>query len=231
MCEKFRPMIKISDLCFGYPSSTFRLVIPEWTVESKSQVAIIGPSGSGKTTLLHLLAGILRCDRGTIRFGNRLINGLSEKQLRDFRASQIGLVFQRFELIDYLNVRRNILLPFSINHALSTDPKVVNRLHELAERTGITSLLERPIQKLSQGEQQRVAICRALITQPKIVLADEPTGNLDPENKQVIVDLLKQQAAETDAILIMVTHDVSLVSQFEATVDFQQWRQVAQGVS
>lgn len=224
-------MIQISDLSFRYPSSTFRLAIPQWKVESQAQVAIVGPSGSGKTTLLHLLAGILRTDRGEIKFEDQAIGELSEGQLRNFRASQIGLVFQRFELVEYLNVRRNILLPFSINRTLSTDSEMINRLNELADRTGIAALLDRPIQKLSQGEQQRVAICRALITQPKIVLADEPTGNLDPENKQVIVDLLKQQAAATGSILIMVTHDVSLVSQFETTVDFQQWRQVAKDVS
>jgi putative ABC transport system ATP-binding protein len=186
-------------------------------------VAIVGPSGSGKTTLLHLLAGILTPQQGRIEMDGQDLCPLSDAARRNFRATQVGLVFQRFELIDYLTVAGNILLPYSINLTLRLDATVRQRLVTLAQRTGIEHLLRRPVQRLSQGEQQRVAICRALINQPRWILADEPTGNLDPENKRTIVELLQQQALESGATLIMVTHDVSSVAQFPRQVDFRDW--------
>lgn len=218
-------MIKISDLVFRYPGSAFQLRIGNWQVPVAAQVAIVGPSGSGKTTLLHLMAGILRATSGTIDINGVNVAGISDSAARDFRAAKVGLVFQRFELVDYLNVRQNITLPFSINRSLSLDGAVKDRVETLARRVGIHALLARRVQRLSQGEQQRVAICRALVTRPQIVLADEPTGNLDPENKQIIVDLLKQECQQQQSTLIMVTHDVSLVQQFSQQVDFRQWRQ------
>jgi putative ABC transport system ATP-binding protein len=216
-------VIRITKLRFQYPHTPFRLEIPEWQVAEQGQVAIVGPSGSGKTTLLHLLAGILTPQSGSIEMGPIDVTQLSDAQRRDFRASSVGLVFQRFELLDYLPVAENILLPYLINHRLRIDANVRDRLRQLAQRAGIESLLNRPVQRLSQGEQQRVAICRALINRPQWVLADEPTGNLDPINKQKIVDLLREQAQESQATLIMVTHDVTLVSQFDQHVDFRRW--------
>jgi len=216
-------MMRVQGLQFHYPGTPFQLAIPDWELPDLAEVAIVGPSGSGKTTLLHLLAGILRPTAGRIELGGQDLTAMSEAGRRDFRAAQVGLVFQRFELIEYLNVQRNILLPYAINSSLRIDSGVRQRLHDLAQRTGIAPLLRRPVQRLSQGEQQRVAICRALINQPRWVLADEPTGNLDPENKQVIVDLLQEQARANRASLIMVTHDVSLVERFGQQVDFRRW--------
>jgi putative ABC transport system ATP-binding protein len=216
-------MIRIRDLQFGYPATPFRLQIPIWEVPDAARVAIVGPSGSGKTTLLHLLAGIVAPQQGHIEMGDFSLCQMTEAARRDFRASQIGLVFQRFELIEYLNVAQNILLPYSINRALRIDESVRQRMQELADRAGISPLLRRPVQRLSQGEQQRVAICRALINQPRWLLADEPTGNLDPVNKRLVVDLLHRQAEASGATLIMVTHDVSLIEDFSMTVDFQSW--------
>lgn len=222
-------MIRIRDLEFRYQVATartqpeFRLHIPVWDVPDAAHVAIVGPSGSGKTTLLHLLAGILVPQQGQMELGEVRLTGMSDAARRDFRAAQVGLVFQRFELIEYLNVAKNILLPYSINRSLRFDDSVRQRMEHLASIVGLTHLLRRPVQRLSQGEQQRVAICRALITQPKWLLADEPTGNLDPENKRRIVDLLHQQAEASRATLIMVTHDISLIERFSHTVDFQAW--------
>ncbi|MBL8889379.1 MAG: ABC transporter ATP-binding protein [Planctomycetaceae bacterium] len=222
-------MIRIRDLVFRYQMATarmqpeFRLQIPAWDVPDSARVAIVGPSGSGKTTLLHLLAGIMVPQSGQIELGEVRVTELSDAARRDFRAAHVGLVFQRFELIEYLNVAKNILLPYTINRSLRFDDSVRLRLEHLAASVGLTHLLHRPVQRLSQGEQQRVAICRALITQPKWLLADEPTGNLDPENKRRIVDLLHQQAEVSRATLIMVTHDVSLTASFSHTVDFQAW--------
>lgn len=216
-------MIGVRDLLFRYPGTPFCLDIPQWDVASGEQVAIVGPSGSGKTTLLHLLAGILTPQQGRIEMAGQDLCPLNDAARRNFRATQIGLVFQRFELIDYLTVAGNILLPYSINLTLRLDATVRQRLVTLAQRTGIEHLLRRPVQRLSQGEQQRVAICRALINRPRWILADEPTGNLDPENKRTIVELLQQQATESNATLIMVTHDVSSVAQFPRQVDFRDW--------
>jgi putative ABC transport system ATP-binding protein len=216
-------MIRVTDLVFRYPGTPFRLDVPQWEVAAGEQVAIVGPSGSGKTTLLHLLAGILTPQQGRIELDGQDLCPLSDAGRRNFRATQVGLVFQRFELIDYLTVAGNILLPYSINLTLRLDATVRQRLVTLAQRTGIEHLLRRPVQRLSQGEQQRVAICRALINQPRWILADEPTGNLDPENKRTIVELLQQQALESGATLIMVTHDVSSVAQFPRQVDFRDW--------
>ncbi len=216
-------MIRVTDLVFRYPGTPFRLDVPQWEVAAGEQVAIVGPSGSGKTTLLHLLAGILTPQQGRIEMDGQDLCPLSDAARRNFRATQVGLVFQRFELIDYLTVAGNILLPYSINLTLRLDATVRQRLVTLAQRTGIEHLLRRPVQRLSQGEQQRVAICRALINQPRWILADEPTGNLDPENKRTIVQLLQQQALESGATLIMVTHDVSSVAQFPRQVDFRDW--------
>lgn len=216
-------MIRVTDLVFRYPGTPFRLDVPQWEVAAGEQVAIVGPSGSGKTTLLHLLAGILTPQQGRIEMDGQDLCPLSDAARRNFRATQVGLVFQRFELIDYLTVAGNILLPYSINLTLRLDATVRQRLVTLAQCTGIEHLLRRPVQRLSQGEQQRVAICRALINQPRWILADEPTGNLDPENKRTIVELLQQQALESGATLIMVTHDVSSVAQFPRQVDFRDW--------
>lgn len=217
-------MITINDLQFNYADHRFQLAIQNWQVNQGQHVAIVGPSGSGKTTLLHLLAGILRPQTGRIQVGNCEVSSASDAERRDFRATQIGLVFQQFELIDYLNVRDNIYLPFRINRRLQIDAPTHQRFQELVERTGIAHLQRQSVRQLSQGERQRVAICRALITEPKWILADEPTGNLDPENKTLIVDLLQQQASRAEATLLMVTHDTSLVSSFPDVVDFQQWR-------
>jgi putative ABC transport system ATP-binding protein len=222
-------MIRIQDLQFGYALARstnqpqFRLQIPLWEVPDAARVAIVGPSGSGKTTLLHLLAGIMVPQQGQIEVGQYRLTEMTDAARRDFRASQVGLVFQRFELIEYLNVARNILIPYSINRSLRLDDSVRRRMEHLAEQVGLTHLLHRPVQRLSQGEQQRVAICRALITKPSWLLADEPTGNLDPVNKRRIVDLLHQQAEASQATLIMVTHDVSLIEKFTHMVDFQKW--------
>jgi putative ABC transport system ATP-binding protein len=216
-------MIRVQQLQFNYPGTPFQLTIPDWELPDCSQTAIVGPSGSGKTTLLHLLSGILLPQAGRIEMGDLELTRASEATRRDFRARQVGLVFQRFELIEYLKVRGNILLPYLINRSLKIDALVRTRLQHLAERTGIAHLLDRPIQKLSQGEQQRVAICRALINRPRWLFADEPTGNLDPENKQLIVNLLREQAEQMSATLIMVTHDVALVAQFARQIDFRTW--------
>ena len=140
-------------------------------------------------------------------------------------------VFQRFELVDYLNVRDNIALPYLINRSLKLTPKIRQEVNVLAEKMSIGGLLHRHPNKLSQGEKQRVAICRALITSPKLILADEPTGNLDPANKQIILDLFFEQLSVTDRGLVVVTHDMAVAQQCDRVVDFSTFHAAQTGAS
>ncbi len=216
-------MIHIESLIFHYPSGEFRLEIPEFTVARAEKMAVIGPSGSGKTTLLNLIAGITTPVNGAINMGNIKINQLSDAQRRDFRITTIGFVFQDFELLDYLNVMDNILHPYRITSALSLDKEVRARAATLAQEMGIGDKLKRAANDLSHGEKQRVAICRALLPRPKLILADEATGNLDPDNKARILDLLFRRVEDHDATLLAVTHDHELLKRFDRIVDFKDF--------
>ncbi len=217
-------MIEISNLKFRYPRSEFLLDIPSLGFENKERVAIVGPSGCGKTTLLNLFAGIVVPDSGSVKDAGKCVSELGDSQRRDFRIRNVGMVFQQFELVEYLNAKENMLLPFAINTSLELTPEVQSRVIELAEAMGLGDKLKRRANQLSQGEQQRVAICRAMITQPKIILADEPTGNLDPKNKSRILDLLFEQAVANDQTLVVVTHDMGILSDFDRTIDFEKLR-------
>jgi ABC-type lipoprotein export system ATPase subunit len=173
-------MIEIRDLYFEYPTGTFRLDIPEFSVGDGEKVAVIGPSGSGKTTLLNLIAGILVPGGGQVRAAGTEVGYLKDGQRRNFRIRNIGFVFQDFELLDYLNVMDNILHPYRITPALTLDKEVRLRAAELAEEMDIADKLKRNAGKLSQGEKQRAAICRALLPEPGLILADEATRESGP---------------------------------------------------
>ena len=217
-------MISIHDLQFHYPDSEFRLAVPEFSVPSGERVAIVGPSGSGKTTLLNLLAGILAPDQGKVQVGEVAVSDLGDAGRRDFRISNIGFVFQDFELLDYLSILDNILHPYRITGALKLTGEVRQRADHLAEQMGIAGHLKKHPGELSQGEKQRAAICRALLPNPRLILADEATGNLDPTNKNRILDLLFESAAAHDATLVAVTHDHELLPRFDRVVDFNDFQ-------
>lgn len=219
-------MIQLQQLHFRYPQSTFRLNIPDLEIKEAEKIAVIGPSGCGKTTLLNLISGILIPDQGTLISCGIDLKTLNESQRRAYRISKIGFVFQEFELIDYLNVHENILLPYFINGTLQLNESVHERARELAASMQIDQYFSSHIDRISQGERQRVAICRALLPQPQILLADEPTGNLDPANKRLIRDLLLEHATRTNATLIMVTHDDRLLDQFERTINIERFHEV-----
>ncbi|MEM6939945.1 MAG: ABC transporter ATP-binding protein [Pseudomonadota bacterium] len=221
-------MIRIENLTFGYGAEGFRLRVPAFSLAQGERVAIVGPSGSGKTTLLNLIAGILTPATGHIDVAGAQVSHLSDAGRRRFRASQIGFVFQDFALLDYLPARQNILYPYRITAALRLDQAARDRAERLAAACGIGGLLDRHPPALSQGEQQRVAICRALVTQPKLILSDEATGNLDPESKLRILDLLFEQAAVAGASVLAVTHDHELLPRFQRVIDFAQFREAGQ---
>ena len=190
-------------------------------IERAEKVAFVGPSGSGKTTLVYLIAGILRPQAGSIRIDRLELAECSDQQRRDFRISRIGFVFQEFELLDYLDVRENILLPYYLNGTLRLTPQARHNAEELATSLGLGDKLSRHPRKLSHGERQRVAICRALIAAPDILIADEPTGNLDAETAQATLELLLDAVARRSATLLMVTHDHTLLGAFNRVVDIR----------
>ena len=222
-------MIQVSDLRFQYRSSKFQLRIPELSISRGEKVAIIGPSGSGKTTLLMLLAGASPLQHGSIRVDDTQVDRLTEAERRRFRISRIGIVFQGFELLEYLTVLENILLPFRINRSLPLSAESKARAISLAKSTGLSEKLERHPNRLSQGERQRVALCRALIARPTVVLADEPTGSLDPQTTQDALDLLFAQVQQESATLLFVTHDHSLLDQFDRTIDLSNFQAPSRG--
>ena len=169
-------------------------------------IAIVGKSGSGKSTLLHLLGGLDKPDRGNVIINNQNIYKLSDKELTVFRRKYIGFVYQFYNLIPALTVKENILLPALFDGRKISDKK----LEELVKKLGLINKMEAYPNDLSGGQQQRVAIGRALINHPKIILADEPTGNLDTRSTKHIVKLLEYYNKKYRQTIIMVTHDLSL---------------------
>ena len=217
-------MIRIRSLEFCYPGGEFRLRVPEFAVSPSEKVALIGPSGSGKTTLLNLVSGISVPEKGAVSVDGVEVSKLADAERRNFRITRLGFVFQDFELLDYLNVTDNILHPYRITRAMALDREVRDRARTLAGQMGIADKLKRHADELSHGEKQRVAICRALLAHPKLILADEPTANLDPENKVRILDLLFRSAEDHGATLLAVTHDRELLPRFDRVVDFADFR-------
>ena len=219
--------MKVEGLTFNYGAGGFRLRVPTFSLRDGERLALVGPSGSGKTTLLNLIAGILTPETGRIDIAGTDVTALSDAERRRFRASQIGFVFQDFALLDYLTAEQNILYPYRITPALTLDAEVRDRAEALAGSCGIGDKLDRHPTALSHGEQQRVAICRALLTRPKLILSDEATGNLDPASKTRILDLLFEKASEVGAAVLAVTHDHELLPRFERVIDFAQYREGA----
>jgi len=212
-------MIELRDLRFEYARGGFFLRVPELRISTGTRAAAIGPSGSGKTTLLNLISGIERPEAGKVQTAGVRVDNLSPAARRSFRITNIGFVFQDFLLLDYLDVLQNILYPYRLHHDLRLAADAHDRAQRLAADLGIDRFLRRRPDELSQGERQRVAIARALVTAPKLVLADEPTGNLDPATKQHALDLLFEQCSALSMTLLMVTHDHGLLDRFDQVVD------------
>jgi putative ABC transport system ATP-binding protein len=217
-------MIQISELKFSYPEGGFHLDIDALAVDRGETVAVIGASGTGKTTLLNLISGVAVPHAGTITTCGVKVSALDDEARRDFRINHIGFIFQEFELLEYLSVLDNILLPYRISKTLKLSTDVRNRACELAERVGIADKLGRNVLHLSQGERQRVAISRALLPDPTLILADEPTGNLDPENTNHVLDIINAYIESSGSTLVSVTHEQNLLERFGRVIDFSQYR-------
>jgi putative ABC transport system ATP-binding protein len=193
------------------------LDIPEFTLGDGEQVALVGSSGSGKTTLLHAIAGIIAVDRGSILFHNIDIAQTSEAQRDIFRGQNIGYIFQTHHLLGGLSALENVLL------GMSFTGRAIDRAwaKHLLEEVGLSDRLHYKPGKLSVGQQQRVAVARALANRPKLVLADEPTGALDERNAQQVLQLIRNLCTEVSAALLLVTHDMSIANQFPRVVSLK----------
>ncbi|WP_047336301.1 MULTISPECIES: ABC transporter ATP-binding protein [Pseudomonas] len=189
-----------------------------------SSLALMGESGSGKSTLLHLVAGLDRVDAGSIRIGAQRLERMSESQLANWRRTEVGLVFQQFNLIGSLRVEDN--LGFQARLAGRFDPRWQA---QLVERLGLGDLLRRYPEQLSGGQQQRVALGRALASRPGLLLADEPTGSLDETTSDQVLDLLLELLADSPTSLLMVTHSQRVASRLQHTVVLQRGRLAAAG--
>ena len=181
-----------------------------FSVEEGEYVAIMGESGSGKTTLLNMLAALDKPTEGEVYLDGKPLSAIREKDLSKFRRDHLGFVFQDFYLMDSLSVQENMMLPMIL------DKKEAKACMETSEKFagtfGIAKLLDKHPYELSGGEKQRVAICRALINNPDVILADEPTGNLDSKSGKVVVDALKEINENMGKTIIMVTHDPQMAS-------------------
>lgn len=184
------------------------------TIPAGQFVAIVGASGSGKSTLLGLMAGLDTPTTGEIWLDGTPVHNLAESELAEVRGSKIGFVFQSYQLIPTLTALENVLLPFELNSAESEN----GRARRMLEQVGLGERLQHYPVQLSGGEQQRVAIARAFINQPPIILADEPTGNLDTTNGHMVLDMLLERNREAKATLVLVTHDAELAARADRKV-------------
>lgn len=199
-------------------TSEIILNIPDLVIGAGSHIAVTGPSGIGKTTLLHLISGLIQPDSGEIEVAGVQLGGLSEAGRDRFRAGHIGYVFQSFNLLEGFSALENVMLGMLFtNHGANRDLAV-----KALARVGLSHRLHYKPSQLSVGQQQRVAIARAIVNDPPILLADEPTGNLDPATSNEVLDLVFEQAK--NKILVAVTHEPDVVERFPQTVNMLDFR-------
>lgn len=196
-------MIRLEDVTFHYNSTSHSFQFPDWTIEQGEQCLILGNSGSGKTTLLHILAGILKPQKGKVLIGKENIAHLTGSRLDKYRGQNIGLVFQKPHLIHSLSLEKNLYLAQYLA-GLQQDKA---RVQEVMEGLAIAHRRHALVTTLSQGEAQRASIARAVLNKPRVVLADEPSSSLDDENCYRVLQILQDQAIRHHATLVIATHD------------------------
>ncbi len=215
------PAVELKDVRFAYRAGQDVLDVPALSVARGELLFLHGPSGSGKTTLLGLLAGVLVPSAGTVRILGSDLGALRSGARDHFRAEHLGYVFQMFNLIPYLSVRENITLPCRLSAArrarlggTSADAQAA----QLADRLEIAGLLDEPVTALSVGQQQRVAVARALLGAPELVVCDEPTSALDADRRDRFLELLFARCQEAGSTLVFVSHDLALAPRFSRTL-------------
>jgi putative ABC transport system ATP-binding protein len=212
------PLLEITNVRKSYlnPDGRQQVVveIPQFGLDEGARVALAGESGSGKTTFLNLIAGILKPDAGTIRLAGREMSALSEPERDRLRATSIGYIFQTFNLLQGYTCLENVLLGMTFGPGANRDFAAA-----LLQRVGLENRLHHYPRQLSTGQQQRVAVARALANKPKLVLADEPTGNLDHANGREALKLIREACRENGAALLLVSHDREVLAQFDTVQD------------
>ena len=213
-------ILKVQNLTKKYGKKDTEVVALDnvsFSVEKGEFIAIVGASGSGKSTLLHLMGGVDKPTSGKVFINDKDIYQLSKDDLAIFRRREIGIIYQFYNLIPILNVKENILLPCNL------DGKKVEEKHlqEIIELLGLSNREEHLPNQLSGGEQQRVAIGRAIINNPSIILADEPTGNLDSKSSKEIIELLKKSNKKYNQTILLITHDMSIAEQADRIIKIQ----------
>jgi len=206
-------MIRTRCLKFDYDNKVF-FKFPDINLKGNENLLIIGSSGIGKTTLLHLLAGLLSSKSGSIELYGKKISGLSSHKLDNFRRDNIGIIFQRPHFVNSLNVKENLQLAQYI-----ANKKDYGRIESILKSLNIFDKSNKKTNQLSQGEKQRASIALAIINSPKLILADEPTSSLDDDNCNNVIKLLKKQASEFGAQLIVITHDSRLKKHFKNSIE------------
>ena len=207
-------MISIHALVHRYGDAP-ALRLPEWRVAQGERWAVLGPSGSGKSTLLHIVAGLVRPSEGEVEVSGQNLRKLEGATLDRWRGATVGIVLQALHLLRHLSVRDNLRLAQYLAHLPQDD----TRIHDTLASLGVAGKASRRPPELSQGERQRVAIARAVVNRPKLLLADEPTANLDDASAAAAVDLLAEQAARHGATLIVATHDARVKSKLRERLE------------
>ena len=210
--------IALRDVRFAWPGGQFALSVPEWEVPSGALAVVHGPSGCGKSTLLGMLGGEL-VGQGSVVVDGQALQELSDAARRAWRIRRVGLVFQDFPLVGHLDVEENVLLPLRLDPRLRVDREARERARALLADLDLAAFTRRRPAQLSQGERQRVAFARALITGPALVLADEPTAGLDPERRDRAMDLLERIRQEHGLTVVVVTHDPAVVARSAHQLD------------
>jgi lipoprotein-releasing system ATP-binding protein len=219
------PELIVTSLCKEYVTATGALPVlrdVELTLCRGDALAVTGPSGSGKSSLLFVLGGLERPTRGSVRLRGQDVFALNEAALAGWRQQSVGFVFQEHHLLPQCTVLENVLIPRLAG--LGTTSEDVQRATALLERVGLRQRIEHRPAQLSGGERQRVAVCRALINQPALLLADEPTGNLDRENADAIGSLLLELSRDVGSVLICVTHSSELAARFPRRAELRDGR-------
>jgi len=207
-------MITVRGLAHRY-GAVEALRLADWKVAQGERWLVLGPSGCGKSTLLHVIAGILRPSEGEVEVSGENLRRLDGARLDRWRGATVGIVLQALHLVKHLSVRDNLRLAQYLSHAPQDDARVGDALAAL----GVADKAARRASELSQGEQQRVAIARAVVNRPKLLLADEPTANLDDAAAAKVVDLLTEQAARHGATLVVATHDARVKGKFRERLE------------
>lgn len=217
MSAEARPIVETSPLRFRFDAGAFELRTDPVRIEPGQHTACTGPSGCGKTTLLRLLTGILTPHEGELWLDGRALHGANDRLRRAARLASVGMVFQDFKLLEHLTALENATLPARLSR--NDLRRAADRARSLADSLGVAHTLSRKPARLSQGERQRIAICRALVNEPALLVGDEPTGNLDPKRARATIELMRAEADKRNATMLVVTHDHSLLDLFEQVID------------